>query len=237
LKNLENKDYITHYQKDAEFFDYFEENKYDKDFSSRLHSFINSFIKGNNNKILDIGSGGGWTAKIINEKNSLFLMDLSFKNLSEIKRNHKGFYIQGDALRLPFKNNSFNYIIISEVLEHINKPELIIKEAYRVLSDKGEIIITTPYEEKIKYYLCIHCNNITPANAHLHSFSINSFKKMCNELGYKNIDFYKFGSKFLTVTRLSYFLRFLPFWLWRAKDKVLNFILNKPNTLVVIIKK
>jgi len=236
---LENKDYITHYQKDAELFSYFEENKFEKDFNNRLHSFIKTFIKGKYNKILDIGSGGGWSVEIIDEKNSLFLMDLSLKNLSEIKRNHKdrGFYIQGDALRLPFKNNSFNYIIISEVLEHINKPELIIKEAYRVLSEKGKIIITTPYEEKIKYYLCIHCNNITPANAHLHSFSIESFRRLCYELGYNNIEYYKFGNKLWTITRISYFLRFLPFWLWRAKDKVLNFILNKPNTLVVIIKK
>lgn len=234
---MENRDYISHYQLDAELFSYFENNKFDEDYNNRLHSFINKFIKATNNKILDVGSGGGWSAKKLKKSGDLFLIDLSFKNLSIIKNSYDSYCIQSDAIKLPFRDNTFDYVIISEVLEHINKPEYAIKEALRVTKKEGIVIITTPFKEKIKYYLCIHCNKMTPANAHLHSFSIEKFKEMCKDFSYSEIKFYKFGSKLLTVTRVSYFIRFLPFWVWRMKDVFLNLLFNKPNTLVVILKK
>lgn len=234
---MENKDYINHYKKDAELFSYFENNKYDADYNNRLHTFIEGFITGKNKKILDIGSGGGWSIQKFSKNGTLYLIDLAHNNLKSLKQKYVVNPTVGDAIKLPFKDNGFDYVIISEVLEHINNPEPAIREALRVTKKNGKIIITTPYNEIIRYYLCIHCNQMTPANAHLHSFTINSFEKLIDSNNYSNIKFYKFGSKILTVTRISYMLRFLPFWLWRMKDKFFNMLADKPNTLITVITK
>jgi len=234
---LETKDYRTHYERDAELFSYFKTDKYDKDYNRRLHSFIKGLITGSSNRILDIGSGGGWSAEKLAGSGNVTLIDLSYKNLNVIKNKFDVAAAVGDAIELPFKKESFDYVILSEALEHINKPPAALREALRVTRKGGKVIVTTPYNEKIRYYLCVHCNQLTPANAHLHTFTISSFEKVVEGLEFFGIKFYKFGSKLLTVTRLSYALRFLPYWIWRIKDRIANYLVDRANTLIAVIKK
>lgn len=53
--------------------------------------------------------------------------------------------VVGDGKNLPFKNDSFDLVLIESVLEHIDEPEIVIKEAYRVLKSKGKIYISIPF--------------------------------------------------------------------------------------------
>ncbi|GAG93291.1 unnamed protein product, partial [marine sediment metagenome] len=46
--------------------------------------------------------------------------------------------------RMPFKDNSFDYVIGSQTLEHWKKPRKALKEIYRVLRPKGEASLTAP---------------------------------------------------------------------------------------------
>jgi SAM-dependent methyltransferase len=46
---------------------------------------------------------------------------------------------------LPFDNNEFDTIILSDVLEHIHNPELLWKEIARILSKNGIIIMNVPF--------------------------------------------------------------------------------------------
>ncbi len=46
---------------------------------------------------------------------------------------------------LPFSNEEFDTIILSDVLEHIPQPEIIWKELSRILSKKGTILINVPF--------------------------------------------------------------------------------------------
>lgn len=46
---------------------------------------------------------------------------------------------------LSFFNQSFDIITSNDVLEHVNLPELAIREMYRVLKPGGEIFITVPF--------------------------------------------------------------------------------------------
>lgn len=48
-----------------------------------------------------------------------------------------------DAKKIPVKDKSFDYIICTQVLEHINEPHLVIKEMYRVLKKGGKVFLTT----------------------------------------------------------------------------------------------
>lgn len=52
--------------------------------------------------------------------------------------------MEGDALNLPFPDESFDVVIISEVMEHIPDDKGVLAEMVRVLRPGGRIAITVP---------------------------------------------------------------------------------------------
>ena len=145
-------------------------NRVESDYTKRLHEAIFSFIEENKN-ILDIGSGGGWLVNGKTNYTRLTMVDLAAKNLLRIKETASGDNIDcilADAAELPFKKDAFDYIILSEVLEHLNNPSKAVEQIYDSLKTGGNAIITTPYNEIIRYYLCIHCNKKHPR---MHTFT------------------------------------------------------------------
>ena len=57
--------------------------------------------------------------------------------------------IRGDISNLPFSDNSFDLITSNMVLEHLNRPEIQLKEIHRILKPGGKLIFHTP--NKLSY--------------------------------------------------------------------------------------
>jgi SAM-dependent methyltransferase len=53
--------------------------------------------------------------------------------------------IVANALALPFKSNSVDTLLASELIEHIADPGVFLSEARRVLKDGGVLILTAPF--------------------------------------------------------------------------------------------
>jgi len=234
--------YIEHYQKDAAEFDYFEERKgataHDE---RRVREYVISKVSKSVRNILDVGCGSGWIAKHFATKGvQVNSLDISVLNPAQALKlypsdNHSG--VVADSFRLPFADDSFDCVIASEIIEHVVSPTDFVKELFRVVKKNGELIITTPYKEKIIYNLCIHCNQKTPVNAHLHSFDENKLESLysCEELD--NFKYETFGNKLLIFLRTYTILQILPFWLWRLKDKFANLIFNRPIHIICKYRK
>ena len=47
--------------------------------------------------------------------------------------------VVGDAHSLPFKNDSFDVVLATEVLEHLKEPQRALNEMKRVLKDGGKL--------------------------------------------------------------------------------------------------
>ncbi|MEO5782251.1 MAG: class I SAM-dependent methyltransferase, partial [Ginsengibacter sp.] len=142
-----------------------------------------------------------------------------------------------DVFNLPIKNNSVDCIVASEIIEHVPDPKLFVDKLIEKLKPRGKLIITTPYDEKIEYYLCVHCYLPTPKNAHLHSFN----KKNIIELIPSKTSGWRvksFANKYLIRTGLNLLLSFLPFSLWKFIDRFANTIFSSPTRFIIeIIKK
>ncbi|MFZ1987935.1 MAG: ChbG/HpnK family deacetylase [Minisyncoccia bacterium] len=52
--------------------------------------------------------------------------------------------IVGDAEALPFENDSFGFVNLGEVIEHVKHPEQVLKEIHRVLAVGGAAYISVP---------------------------------------------------------------------------------------------
>jgi len=224
-------DYINHYRVDAEEFDYFNNpNAAERAYENLFRRFISKLARMQGN-ILDIGSGGGWTTQIPHE--NIFFVDLSAKNLNALKSS-SCIPVLADAHRLPFKSESLEYIIASEILEHLNRPEEAAAEIYRALKYGGTAIVSTPYKEKIRYSLCVHCNQVTPMNAHLHSFDRQA---LLNFFPLERKRSYLFGSKVLAILGVARLFTKLPLWIWRLIDLTLIKITDKAQHIVVVVEK
>ncbi len=53
--------------------------------------------------------------------------------------------IRGDALTLPIKDNSFDVVIATAIIEHVSEPIQLVREAFRILRGNGIFIVTTPH--------------------------------------------------------------------------------------------
>lgn len=235
-------DYIAHYKKDAIEFDYFEDRLPGTGHDERrVHEYIISKVPRNTKSILDVGSGSAWIAEHFAKNNvEVISLDIAVQNLIKAKNkipsgNHK--QVSSDSLKLPFKNDSIETVIASEIIEHIINPAEFVKELFRVVKPGGTLVITTPYKEIIRYCLCIHCNQKTPLHGHLHSFDEHKLLNLYKDDSIKKISWFVFGNKALIFLRTHVILKYFPFLLWKYFDKLMNFILNKPAHILVKYEK
>ena len=104
-------------------------------------NFIDSLLKKNINwKILDIGCG--YTA----HESATVICDV--QDLSNFYQNRNFIKLEGEIL--PFKDNEFDFVIASHVLEHVKDVNIFIKELERV-SSKGYIELPTILEDNLVF--------------------------------------------------------------------------------------
>lgn len=103
-----------------------------------------------NKKILDLGSGKGtFLVDSVSHGAEVFGVELNeeYIRISRELARSKGVEIniqQGVAEHIPFPNNSFDFVNMSEVIEHVNEPKIVLCEVSRVLKFRGEVYISVP---------------------------------------------------------------------------------------------
>jgi len=138
-------------------------------------------------KVLEIGCGFGIllnkipvTYKVGIETNDIAINECNIKQLKVVKADAEK--------KLPFKNKSFDVVIMNEVIEHLKNTELVLDECYRILTDKGRIIITTPAKS-------LFFNN--SSTTHFSEMTINELKKLVKKHKFKVVSHEVNGISFL----------------------------------------
>ena len=80
--------------------------------------------------------------------------------------------VKGDAAKMQFPDDAFDFVFCAEVLEHVPTPILqrVCKEIERVSSDR--ILIGVPYKQDIRVgrTTCYSCGKLNPPWGHVNSF-------------------------------------------------------------------
>jgi len=126
-------------------------------------------------RVLDLGCADG---RIIDRFNADYKIGVDFA--IKLLRNVKTKVYASNVSDLPFDDNSFDVVISSEVLEHLDAKTFhkALKEMNRVSSKY--IIISVPYREQLIQLLaqCSNCKKFYHAFLHKRTFSDNDFVEM-----------------------------------------------------------
>lgn len=141
------------------------ENTADLSLKRKAKAILGELNLKSTDKILEVGCGDGYYLSIINQLGNLFNVGLEYdpNALDNAERNFtnlgikyqrlnkwqdnlkKGTYlIEGDVNKMPFKNNFFDKVIMSEVAEHLPDDLKGLREVYRCLKKGGLLLLTVP---------------------------------------------------------------------------------------------
>ena len=105
----------------------------------------------------------------------------SFTVALDVERNHvkygkslRGFeFIAADGSRLPFRDKAFDLVTCFEVLEHVEKPQDVVRESARCLRPNGHLIVLVPNDRSILFRVIWFLWSRTKGRfwKHLHEFS------------------------------------------------------------------
>lgn len=150
-------------------------------------------------QILDIGCGkGGVSFALASLGYNVLGIDLDkdavhFLNNANLFPNAT--FAFGDAERLNL-DKKFDIVICSEILEHLDYPQLLIGSIKRHLKEKGIAIVTIPngygpwellfdLPMRLALYIFHRTTNKQPNRGaqHVQNFSMRRFKKLCSTVG------------------------------------------------------
>jgi len=200
-----------------EYFDYL------SDFYKRNPEYtytLPDILKGRNieGKGLDIGCGMGHLISLLQDKQWIVGIDINHKLLKYGREHLQARNIlTASATKLPFRDESFDWIIANQVIEHISNYHSFLDEALRVLKAGGRIFISTPNRLRYirpwrpKWTIYGLLGKIKEDPTHVHEFTYRELKNIIEfRFAIKEI---RCSGEILSTTRFASSLENWPWFL------------------------
>lgn len=208
--------------------------KYYPIYLAKIQSIEKCFAKiPKNAKILDVGCGEGvLVEKFRKEGYNIIGIDINYASECVVK---------GDVTKLPFKNETFGYILCLDVIEHLNFEEQkkALYEIKRTLKVGGELILSVPnlahFASRISFLFSGKLIRTSKIERHKGDRPIGEYLTMLNELNFKVVERKGIFPTFPLSSLLTYLFPSRVLFL----HKILNNFFSYPNLcfLNIIISK
>ncbi len=124
--------------------------------------------------VVDIGAGDGALSSLIVRKganvtvvdNQQAGLDVAKKMIEQ--RGLSATFVQGDAGHTTLPDGFADAVMCSELIEHLDHPESLVAEAYRILKPGGAFVVTTPHK----------LGEIPMSQFHVHEFFPTELKEL-----------------------------------------------------------
>ena len=198
-----------------------------------VYRFIKK-VKGKHLKILDVGCSCGTLVEKLEKNKSydVYGIDNSKYAVQKcIEKRLKNVKL-GNAVKLPYKNNFFDVVIASDVLEHIKSDKEALEECKRVLKRHGYLIIGVPAFSSL-------WSRLDSYKEHKRRYDKVNLIKLIESIGMKTsfITYWNFFS-FLPITiikilmkneKINYEKRLVP----KPVNELLLLLLKIENILII----
>lgn len=170
----------------------------------RAKNIILSLELKDGDKVLEIGCGNGYYLSLLNrlgKRINLTGVDNDKPALVDAKKfigDNRVRLNFADAAKLPYQTNSFDKIVMSEVIEHVQDEKKCLKEAFRVLKPGGIFALTTcnidypflwdPINWILQHFFGTHIKSGFWAgiwNQHTRLYKKERINKLVEEAGFK----------------------------------------------------
>lgn len=123
-------------------------------------------------KILDLGIGTGAALNYYPRRGTIYGIDLSSGMLREARKKIRELewdnvhLVQGNALCLPFGDDTFDHVFISHVISVVSDPCQVIREAQRVAKPEARIVLVNHFQSTNRFiallekWLCPLCTRL-----------------------------------------------------------------------------
>jgi len=157
------------------------------------HSIIPRLVGKKSALVLDVGCNNGLVGKEIIRLSQSVVdgVDINEEALEEAGKTYRKVF-RRDLYNPKFEieDEKYDYIIFSDILEHLPRPDLVLRHAGKYLKDDGKVIISLPNVARFEVRLGLLFGNFdySPgilSEDHLRFFTKKSAQEMMRKCGYK----------------------------------------------------
>ena len=127
--------------------------------------------------VLDVGCGLGLLKNYLDIDNSKVNKYIGLDVDGKID-------VHGSVYDLPFKDEIFDTVVMSEVLEHLEHPLDALREVKRVCKSRIILTVPNPYSVQQLYTIFVHRYSLECEN-HILAFSDGEINRICHRLNLK----------------------------------------------------
>lgn len=124
------------------------EIKMDKHYFKRRADYFEQVLKlqNKNIKILDFGCGTGKFLQVSRNAgyDNVIGFDFSKTLVKMANKDNRGSIVMADGKYLPIKSNTINFVLMADVIEHLDNYNSSLMEIHRTLRKNGLLLITYP---------------------------------------------------------------------------------------------
>ncbi len=171
----------------------------------RILSFCQDEVHGN---VLDAGCGDGFFTKILaklSRTQSVTGVDISSKAIELAKNKNPDLeFYQGELNKIPLDSNSYDFVSMVEVIEHLVDVDGVLEEISRVLKPNGLFLVTTTDFNWLKSVLIAAFyfeKYFYPTNPHVRFFTKNTLSQVLANHGLSVVKYRWNGSYFGTMPK------------------------------------
>lgn len=133
-------------------------------------------------KMLDVGCGSGWFIAQMRDAGWDVTGVEPSLDAVEYGRTKKGLNIlHGSLLSVPFPSASFDYVRMNHSFEHMEHPNEVLDETWRILADDGKLMIGIPNRDSFNARLFGRFWHHLALPVHTFSYSVKTLTRMLNK--------------------------------------------------------
>jgi len=138
-------------------------------------------------RLLEVGCGSGRMLKSMQDK-GWDVVGVDPDPIAIKKAKSKGLIVyQGILADQEFKNDSFDAIALSHVIEHVPDPLRLLNECERILKPGGHLVLITPNTDSLCHQLySTDWRSLDPPR-HLYVFNLVTLKQLSKKAGFQNV--------------------------------------------------
>lgn len=147
-----------------------------------------------NSIILDVGCGPGILGKVLKKQKKDFIcdgVDIDKSFLKQAKKYYRNLYCFDLDQDFSFGRAKYDYIVFGDILEHLKRPDLVLKKFKKYLKKDGKVIISLPNIARLENRLNLLLGKFNYQECgimhrdHLRFFTLKTGKELIEEANFE----------------------------------------------------